>query len=63
MCTSLEVVSGGGRGREDNKFLTFKVSTCDYFIFYKERLRGRASEGRREGGRGWEVREISTLVK
>ena len=35
--TSLEVVSGGGRGREEDKFLTFKASHMWVFIsfFYK----------------------------
>jgi len=51
MCTSLKVVSGGGRGREEDILLTFKHVSVIFFN------KGR---GREEGGRGWDVREVST---
>ena len=54
MCTSLEVISGGGRGREEDQFLTFKVSHMWVPFFYtRKRLREeeRTKAGRREGGR------------
>ena len=40
MCMSLEVMSGGRRGREEDKLLTFKVE------------RGEKKAGRKEGGGG-----------
>ena len=40
MCVSLEVMSGGGREREEDKLLTFKVE------------RGEKKAGRKEGGGG-----------
>jgi len=54
MCTSLEVMSGGERGREEDKFLTFKVS-CMWifnFSFKREFESNRQGRGRKEGGGG-----------
>jgi len=50
-------MSGGGRGREEDKFLTFKVS-CMWvfnFSFTREFERGENNRGREEGGRREEV--------
>ena len=64
MCTSLEFVSAE---EEEDKLLTFKVSHMwvSIFSFRKERLRGEKTTkaGRKDGGRGWEVREVSCPTK
>ena len=69
MCTSLEVMSWGGRGGEEDKFLTFKVPHVWVFIFFsftRDRLREekRKKAGRREGGRRWRYQlcKIDTIL-
>jgi len=50
----LEVVNGGGRGREEDKFLTFKLSNAGVHSLPLQGIdieRGGKNKGREEGGR------------
>ena len=66
----MEVVSGGERGREGDiiiPILPFKVSHMWVLFSFShkgevERGGKNKGRGREEGGRRWDVREVSTLL-